>query len=127
MEGHARMLEQYANLEEKHIHLLAKHRRIHEGIDDVKKVTSTTGAQEFSRQLGAIWYIEHDYFHSLCCFKSFSCSFLYLSSNFSASLLWILAAFSIRHQDASTSATFRASAALFATSLTAIFSLSTLE
>ncbi|KAB5552709.1 hypothetical protein DKX38_010020 [Salix brachista] len=81
MEGHARMLEQYADLEEKHIHLLAKHRRIHEGIDYVKKAASTAGVQEFSRHLGVI-------------------------CNSSASLLWNLAAFSIRHQDVSTSAAF---------------------
>ncbi|KAJ0048581.1 hypothetical protein Pint_15996 [Pistacia integerrima] len=29
MEGHARMLEQYADLEEKHIQLLARHIKIH--------------------------------------------------------------------------------------------------
>ena len=33
IEGHARMLEQYTDLEERHIHL-------HEGIVDVKKATS---------------------------------------------------------------------------------------
>ncbi|KAI8004435.1 Kinesin-like protein KIN-12B [Camellia lanceoleosa] len=40
MEGHARMLEQYVDLEEKHIHLLARHRKIQEGIDDVKKAAA---------------------------------------------------------------------------------------
>ncbi|KAF9662981.1 hypothetical protein SADUNF_Sadunf18G0110900 [Salix dunnii] len=46
MEGHACILEQYADLEEKHIHLLARHRRIHEGIDDVKKAASKVGVRE---------------------------------------------------------------------------------
>jgi kinesin family protein 15 len=45
MEGHARMLEQYADLEEKHIQLLARHRRIQEGIDDVKKAASKAGVR----------------------------------------------------------------------------------
>ncbi|KAF9680521.1 hypothetical protein SADUNF_Sadunf06G0130100 [Salix dunnii] len=40
IEGHARMLEQYTNLEEKYIHLLARHRWIHKGIDDAKKKAS---------------------------------------------------------------------------------------
>ncbi|KAJ6338839.1 hypothetical protein OIU76_008325 [Salix suchowensis] len=35
----------YADLEERHIHLLARHRRIREGIDDVKKAASKAGAQ----------------------------------------------------------------------------------
>ncbi|EEF45998.1 Carboxy-terminal kinesin, putative [Ricinus communis] len=45
MEGHARMLEQYADLEEKHIQLLARHRKIQEGIDDVKKAASRAGVR----------------------------------------------------------------------------------
>ncbi|XP_075512067.1 kinesin-like protein KIN-12B [Primulina tabacum] len=45
MEGHARMLEQYAELEEKHIQLLARHRRIQDGIDDVKKAASKAGVR----------------------------------------------------------------------------------
>ncbi|KAG8654968.1 hypothetical protein MANES_05G198100v8 [Manihot esculenta] len=45
MEGHARMLEQYADLEEKHIQLLARHRKIQEGIDDVKKAASKAGVR----------------------------------------------------------------------------------
>ena len=45
MEGHARMLEQYADLEEKHMQLLARHRQIHEGIDDVKKAASKAGVR----------------------------------------------------------------------------------
>ncbi|KAJ6674736.1 CENTROMERE PROTEIN E [Salix viminalis] len=45
MEGHARMLEQYADLEEKHIQLLARHRQIHEGIEDVKKAASKAGVR----------------------------------------------------------------------------------
>ncbi|KAE8701508.1 Kinesin-like protein KIN12B [Hibiscus syriacus] len=45
MEGHARMLEQYADLEERHIELLARHRRIQEGIDDVKKAAARAGVR----------------------------------------------------------------------------------
>lgn len=45
MEGHARMLEQYADLEEKHIQLLARHRRMQEGIDDVKKAAAKAGVR----------------------------------------------------------------------------------
>ncbi|CAA0833219.1 Kinesin-like protein KIN12B [Striga hermonthica] len=45
MEGHARMLEQYAELEEKHMHLLARHRRIQDGIDDVKKAAAKAGVR----------------------------------------------------------------------------------
>uniref|UniRef100_A0A2P2ITY0 Kinesin motor domain-containing protein n=1 Tax=Rhizophora mucronata TaxID=61149 RepID=A0A2P2ITY0_RHIMU len=45
MEGHARMLEQYVDLEEKHIQLLARHRKIQEGIDDVKKAASKAGVR----------------------------------------------------------------------------------
>nr|GEW24003.1 kinesin-like protein KIN-12B [Tanacetum cinerariifolium] len=40
MEGHARMLEQYANIEEKHINLLTSQRRIEDGILDVKKAAA---------------------------------------------------------------------------------------
>lgn len=45
MEGHARMLEQYADLEEKHMQLLARHRKIQEGIDDVKKSAARAGVR----------------------------------------------------------------------------------
>ncbi|XP_013606760.1 kinesin-like protein KIN-12B isoform X2 [Brassica napus] len=45
MKGHARMIEQYADLEEKHIQLLARHRRIREGIDDVKKAAARAGVK----------------------------------------------------------------------------------
>ncbi|KAK6146279.1 hypothetical protein DH2020_020148 [Rehmannia glutinosa] len=45
MEGHARMLEQYAELEEKHIQLLARHRKIQDGIDDVKKAAAKAGVR----------------------------------------------------------------------------------
>ncbi|ESQ37288.1 hypothetical protein EUTSA_v10002371mg [Eutrema salsugineum] len=45
MQGHARMIEQYADLEEKHIQLLARHRRIREGIDDVKKAAAKAGVK----------------------------------------------------------------------------------
>ncbi|KAK3414663.1 hypothetical protein EUGRSUZ_L00643 [Eucalyptus grandis] len=45
MEGQARTLEQYADLEEKHIQLLARHRRMQEGIDDVKKAAAKAGVR----------------------------------------------------------------------------------
>lgn len=45
MHGHARMLEQYADLEEKHMQLLARHKRIQEGIDNVKKAAAKAGVR----------------------------------------------------------------------------------
>lgn len=45
MEGHARMLEQYADLEEKHMQLLARHRKIREGVEDVKKAAAKAGVR----------------------------------------------------------------------------------
>ncbi|KAK2389228.1 kinesin protein KIN-12B [Trifolium repens] len=45
IEGHARLLEQYADLEEQHVQLLARHRRIQEGIEDVKKAASRAGVR----------------------------------------------------------------------------------
>ena len=45
LEGHARILELYADLEEKHIQLLARHRRIQEGIEDVKKAAAKAGVR----------------------------------------------------------------------------------
>ncbi|KAG9160579.1 hypothetical protein Leryth_023308 [Lithospermum erythrorhizon] len=45
MEGHARMLEQYAELEEKHIQLLIRHRKIQDGIEDVKKAAAKAGVK----------------------------------------------------------------------------------
>ncbi|XAR58182.1 Plus-end-directed kinesin ATPase [Bertholletia excelsa] len=45
MEGHARMLEQYADLEEKHMQMLARHRKIQDGIDDVKKAAAKAGVR----------------------------------------------------------------------------------
>ncbi|CAN8268659.1 unnamed protein product [Cochlearia groenlandica] len=45
MQGHARMIEQYADLQEKHIQLLARHRRIREGVDDVKKSAARAGVK----------------------------------------------------------------------------------
>ncbi|KAJ0784039.1 putative plus-end-directed kinesin ATPase [Helianthus annuus] len=45
MEGHARMLEQYADLEEKHINLLTTQRRIEDGIIDVKKAAAKAGVK----------------------------------------------------------------------------------
>lgn len=43
MEGHARQLEQYAELQEKHIVLLGKNRRIREGLVDLKKLAKKAG------------------------------------------------------------------------------------
>ncbi|GJY21157.1 ARF guanine-nucleotide exchange factor GNOM-like protein, partial [Tanacetum coccineum] len=43
--GHARMLEQYADLEEKHINLLTSQRRMEDGILDVKKAAAKAGVK----------------------------------------------------------------------------------
>lgn len=43
MEGHARLLEQYAELQEKHIALLGKNRKIREGVTDLKKLAKRAG------------------------------------------------------------------------------------
>jgi kinesin family protein 15 len=43
MEGHARQLEQYAELQEKHITLLGKNRKIREGLVDLKKLAKKAG------------------------------------------------------------------------------------
>lgn len=45
IESHARLLEQYADLEEKHIQLLVRHRKIQAGIEDVKKAASRAGVR----------------------------------------------------------------------------------
>ncbi|TMX02738.1 hypothetical protein EJD97_020165 [Solanum chilense] len=45
MQGHARMLEQYAELEEKHMQLLIRHRKIQDGIEDVKKAAAKAGVK----------------------------------------------------------------------------------
>ncbi|XP_010673319.2 kinesin-like protein KIN-12B [Beta vulgaris subsp. vulgaris] len=45
MEGHARMLEQYADLEEKHMQMLARNRQMREGIEDVKKAAAKAGVR----------------------------------------------------------------------------------
>ncbi|XP_077219208.1 kinesin-like protein KIN-12B isoform X2 [Tasmannia lanceolata] len=45
MQGHARILEQYAELEEKHISLLGRHRKIRDGVADVKKATGKAGVK----------------------------------------------------------------------------------
>uniref|UniRef100_A0A7N1A9R1 Uncharacterized protein n=1 Tax=Kalanchoe fedtschenkoi TaxID=63787 RepID=A0A7N1A9R1_KALFE len=45
MQGHARMLEQYADLEEKHIELLARHRKIQEGSEELKKIACRAGVR----------------------------------------------------------------------------------
>uniref|UniRef100_J3LWY5 Kinesin-like protein n=2 Tax=Oryza brachyantha TaxID=4533 RepID=J3LWY5_ORYBR len=57
MQGHARILEQYAELEERHIGLLAMHRRIREGVEDVKARAAKAGVKgaelRFINSLGA--------------------------------------------------------------------------
>lgn len=45
MEGQARMLEQHADLEERHIQMLARRRQMQEGIDDVKKAAAKAGVR----------------------------------------------------------------------------------
>ncbi|TYK23655.1 kinesin-like protein KIN12B [Cucumis melo var. makuwa] len=45
MAGHARLLEQYADLEEKHMQLLLRHRKIQDGIGDVKRAASRAGVK----------------------------------------------------------------------------------
>lgn len=45
MQGHARILEQYAELQEKHIALLARHRKISDGIADVKRAAAKAGVR----------------------------------------------------------------------------------
>ncbi|EFJ25368.1 hypothetical protein SELMODRAFT_414001 [Selaginella moellendorffii] len=44
MTGHARLLEQYAELQEKHVALVAKQRRIREGVTDVRQMAMRAGA-----------------------------------------------------------------------------------
>ncbi|CAJ2677536.1 unnamed protein product [Trifolium pratense] len=51
IEGHARILERYADLEEKHVQLLERHRKIHDGIADVKKATSKAGVRSAESKL----------------------------------------------------------------------------
>ncbi|KAL5215917.1 hypothetical protein ABZP36_007318 [Zizania latifolia] len=45
MQGHARILEQYAELEERHIGLLAMHRKIRYGVEDVKARAAKAGVK----------------------------------------------------------------------------------
>ncbi|KAM1087887.1 hypothetical protein ACFX2B_013227 [Malus domestica] len=45
MGGQSRMLEQYADLEEKHMQLLARHRMIRDGVEDVKKAAAKAGVR----------------------------------------------------------------------------------
>ncbi|XP_050371998.1 kinesin-like protein KIN-12B [Argentina anserina] len=45
MEGQSRMLEQYADLEEKHMELLIRHRKIWDGVEDVKKAAAKAGVK----------------------------------------------------------------------------------
>ncbi|OMP04267.1 hypothetical protein COLO4_09775 [Corchorus olitorius] len=55
--GHARMVEHYADLQEKHNDLVAKHRAIMEGIAEVKKAAAKAGAKghgaRFAKSLAA--------------------------------------------------------------------------
>ncbi|KAG6547673.1 hypothetical protein Mapa_011122 [Marchantia paleacea] len=54
MVGHARLLEQYAELQEKHIGLISKQRKIRETTVDVKKMAKRAGVSNFeSRWLDA--------------------------------------------------------------------------
>ncbi|KAM0882570.1 hypothetical protein ACQ4PT_032187 [Festuca glaucescens] len=57
MQGHARILEQYAELEERHIGLLAMHRKIRDGVEDVKMRAAKAGVKgaelRFINSLGA--------------------------------------------------------------------------
>jgi kinesin family protein 15 len=57
MQGHARILEQYAELEERHIGLLAMHRKIRDGVEDVKMRAAKAGIKgaelRFINSLGA--------------------------------------------------------------------------
>ncbi|XP_038985906.1 kinesin-like protein KIN-12B isoform X1 [Phoenix dactylifera] len=45
MQGHARILEQYADLQEKHMALLGRHRKISDGIADVKRAAAKAGVK----------------------------------------------------------------------------------
>lgn len=45
MDGHARLLDQYADLQEKHTALHAKHRKIKEGVADIKRVAAKAGVK----------------------------------------------------------------------------------
>nr|XP_010907239.1 kinesin-like protein KIN-12B isoform X2 [Elaeis guineensis] len=45
MQGHAHILEQYAELQEKHIALLGRHRKISDGIEDVKRAAANAGVK----------------------------------------------------------------------------------
>ncbi|KAG8044537.1 hypothetical protein GUJ93_ZPchr0061g33659 [Zizania palustris] len=45
MQGHARILEQYAELEERHIGLLVMHRKIRDGVEDVKARAAKAGVK----------------------------------------------------------------------------------
>lgn len=45
MDGHARLLDQYADLQEKHTALHAKHRKIKEGVTDIKRAAAKAGVK----------------------------------------------------------------------------------
>ena len=51
MEGHARLLDQYAELQEKHISLLAKHRKVRDAMSEAKKK-----AGKMQGFLGSKWF-----------------------------------------------------------------------
>ncbi|CAA7400629.1 unnamed protein product [Spirodela intermedia] len=45
MQGHARILDQYADLQEKHIGMLIRHQQIRDGIEDVKRAAAKSGVK----------------------------------------------------------------------------------
>lgn len=45
MKGHARILDQYADLQEKHIAMLLRHQQIRDGIEDVKRAAAKSGVK----------------------------------------------------------------------------------
>ncbi|CAA7404749.1 unnamed protein product [Spirodela intermedia] len=45
MQGHTRILDQYADLQEKHMGLLARHQQIREGIEDIKQAAAKAGVK----------------------------------------------------------------------------------
>lgn len=53
MEGHARLLDQYAELQEKHIGLLAKHRKVRDAMAEAKRKAGKLGF------LGTKWFEAH--------------------------------------------------------------------
>lgn len=45
MQGHTRILDQYADLQEKHMALLARHHQIRDGIEDIKQAAARAGVK----------------------------------------------------------------------------------